>query len=162
VKKDPSSTHGDHGVLAQNRKARHDYFVLETFEAGLQLLGGEVKSIRAGEVSMAESYVRLESGQLFVYAMHITPYTCATAYVDTNPIRPRRLLMHRREIDRLAGQMAVKGCTLIPLKLYLKSGRIKLEIGLCKGKLAGDKRETIKRRDAERETRRIIAAAVHH
>ena len=149
----------DHSTVATNRKARRDYVILQKWETGIELRGGEVKSIRAGDVSLNESFARLDKGQLFLVGFHINPYPCA-CHVAHDPVRPKRLLMHRREIDKLASQMALKGYTVVPLRMYIKHGLVKVEVALCKGKQAEDKRETIKRRTAEREANRVIASRV--
>jgi SsrA-binding protein len=154
---DAKKTGKDSPVLASNRRARHDYHVLETIEAGVELRGTEVKSLRDGQASLAESYALVENGEAFLVDLHIQPYRFGNVH-NHEPRRKRRLLMHRREIARLAGQVALKGQTLIPLQLYLKRGRVKVELALCEGKQTVDKRETIKRRDADRETARVIAA----
>ncbi|HBA85665.1 MAG TPA: SsrA-binding protein [Verrucomicrobia bacterium] len=143
-------------TLATNRKARRDYHILEKWEAGIALRGGEVKSLRAHDVSLNESFARIENGGVFLYGFHINPYACAQ-HVDHDPIRPKRLLLHRREIDKLAGQLALKGLTLVPLRVYLNRGLIKVELALCKGKLEEDKRETLKRKTAEREASRALS-----
>ncbi|MCX6997615.1 MAG: SsrA-binding protein SmpB [Kiritimatiellaeota bacterium] len=148
----PSSAH----LLATNRKAQHDYHILEKMEAGLALRGGEVKSIRAGEVSLGESYAKVEHGQVFLHGLHVQPYACAQ-HVAHDPLRPKQVLLHRREIRRLVSQMTQQGRTLVPLRLYLKRGLVKAELALCAGKHAGDKREARKRKTAEREARRAIA-----
>jgi SsrA-binding protein len=143
-------------VIVQNRKAHHDYHVLEKIEAGLALRGPEVKSIRAGEVSLGESFAVVENGQVVLRDLHINPY--ANARLETcDPVRPKVALLHRSEIKRLADQIAQQGRTLIPLRLYLKRGLIKVELALCAGKHAGDKRETLRRKTAEREAARVIA-----
>ncbi|NLY53025.1 MAG: SsrA-binding protein SmpB [Firmicutes bacterium] len=144
-------------VLAENRRARHDYFIEETYEAGLALQGTEVKSIRAGRVNMRDSFARVDDGQLILYNMHISPYEQGNRF-NHDPLRPRVLLMHKREIMRLLGLTQTKGYTLIPTKLYLKNGRIKLELGLAKGKKLYDKREAIAKRDAQREISRAMRA----
>ena len=145
------------GALATNRKARHEYHILESWETGLSLTGGEVKSCRAGQVSLAEAYAAFDKGELFVYGMRIQPYAAAKSGFNTHePDRPKKVLMHRRELDRLAGTLQLKGHTLVPLKLYLTRGKIKLELGLGKGKLLFDKRETLRRKTDERETAREI------
>ncbi|NCC50771.1 MAG: SsrA-binding protein SmpB [Spartobacteria bacterium] len=150
---------GDGGnVIATNRKARRDYMVLDQIEAGIELQGTEVKSIRAGQVSLNESYARITKGEVYLLDMHIMPYEYGNVF-NHPPRRPRKLLLHRREINRLVGLVAEKGQTLIPLKMYLKRGRVKVEIGICKGKQTHDKRETLKRKTADREARRDIA---HH
>ncbi len=143
-------------VVATNRRARHEYYVLETIEAGIELRGTEVKSVRAGEVSLAESYATIENGQAILHDLHIQPYRCGNVH-NHEPKRPRRLLLHRREMARLYGQVTVKGQTLIPLDVHLRNGRVKIELGLCRGKQMDDKRETLRRREADREARRAIA-----
>jgi SsrA-binding protein len=155
----PPSHPGGRRILATHRRARHEYHVLETVECGLELKGTEVKSLRDGHVSMAESFADAEGGELFVRGMRIEPYAHGNQF-NHDPLRPKKLLLHRREIDRLMGQVATKGSTLIPLQLYLKRGRVKLELGLCKGKDVRDKRETLKRRTADREARRAISEHV--
>jgi len=144
------------GPLATNRKARRDVHVLETFECGVELVGTEVKSIRAGKLSLAESYARVENGQMLVHGLRIEPYTHGNQF-NHDPLRPKRLLLHRKEIDRIDGQVREKGHTLVPLKLYLKRGRVKLELALARGKDVRDKRETLRRRTADREAQRAIA-----
>lgn len=146
-------------VLASNRKAFHDYHILEKVEAGIELRGAEVKSIRDGLVSLQEGYADVEHGQVFVHGMRVQPYPhCRGDQQD--PDRPKRLLLHKAEIHRLLGQTAVKGHTLVPLKLYLKHGLVKIEIGLGRGKQFDDKRETLKRKTADREAQRAIASRV--
>jgi len=145
-------------TLASNRKASFNFHLLEKVEAGIELRGPEVKSIRDSLVSLNESFARIEGDQIYVYGMHVQPYSHSP--VETHePVRPRRLLLHRNEITRLIGQVTEKGKTLVPVRLYLKRGFIKLELALGKGKQLIDKRETIKRRTSERETARTIA---HH
>lgn len=144
-------------TLASNRKASHDYHILEKFEAGVELRGAEVKSIRAGLVSLQEGYADVENGQVFIHGMRIQPYS-HSRQDQQEPDRPKRLLLHRSEIHQLVGKTAIKGHTLIPLKLYLRRGLVKLELGLGRGKLFDDKRETLKRRTAEREAQRAIAS----
>jgi SsrA-binding protein len=143
------------GALATNRKARHEFQILDSWEAGLSLTGGEVKSCRAGQASLAEAYAAFDKGELYVYALRIQPYLAAKSGFNTHePDRPKKVLMHRRELDRLAGQLQLKGHTLVPLKLYLVRGKIKLELGLGKGKLLFDKGETLRRKTDEREAAR--------
>ena len=149
--KKPDSPRGK--VIAVNRQARHDYFVLETFEAGIELFGTEVKSLRAGTVNLKDSYCRIDKGELFVYGMHVSPYERGNIF-NRDPLRPRKLLMHKREIVRLLGQVTRDGCTLIPLSLYFSGSRVKVELGLCKGKKLYDKRETDAKRSAAREIER--------
>ncbi len=144
-------------TLATNRKARRDYLILDRWEAGVELRGGEVKSVRARDVSLNESFARLENGQIYLYGFHINPYSCAQ-HVAHDPVRPKRLLLHRQEIAKLAGQIALKGLALVPLRVYLKRGLVKIEVALCKGKQAEDKRETLKRRTADREAERDMSA----
>jgi SsrA-binding protein len=141
--------------IAENRKAFHDYHVLETFEAGVALLGTEVKSIREGRVNLRDSYARIENGEVFVQNVHISPYS-HRGYADHEPLRRRKLLLHAHEIRKLIGKTVEKGMTLVPLRMYFKNGRVKLAIGLAKGKKTHDKRETLKRRDADRETRAAV------
>ena len=142
-------------VIAVNRKARHDYFVLETFETGIELAGTEVKSIRAGGVNLKDSWCRIDDGELFVKGMHISPYDKGNVF-NRDPFRVRKLLMHKREIMRLLGKVKQEGLTLIPLSLYFKKNHVKLEMGLCKGKQLHDKREDMARRDAAREIQRAM------
>jgi SsrA-binding protein len=141
--------------IAENRKAHHDYHVLETFEAGLVLLGTEVKAIREGRVNLRDSFARVEDGEVFVYNVNISPYS-HRGYADHEPLRRRKLLLHRTEIRKLIGKTVEKGMTLVPLRLYFKNGRVKVAVCLAKGKKEYDKRETIKRREADRETRAAV------
>lgn len=140
-------------VLANNRKAYHDYIISDKYEAGVSLLGTEVKSLRAGKANLKESYCKIRGNEVYLVDCHISPYTHANNF-NHDPIRPRRLLLHRREITKLIGSTAEKGFTLVPLKFYLKGPKIKLEIGLAKGKHLYDKRETLKRKDIDRDTAR--------
>ena len=142
-------------VIAVNRKARHDYFVEDTFECGIALAGPEVKSLRAGTVNLKDSYCIIKDGELFVISMHISPYEKGNIF-NRDPMRQRKLLMHRREINRLFGLVKQDGYSLIPLSLYFKGSRVKLEMGLCKGKKLHDKRESTARRDADREMDRTL------
>lgn len=144
-------------TLVENRRARHDYFIEETYEAGLSLRGTEVKSIRAGRANMRDSFARVDDGQLILYNVHISPYEQGNRF-NHDPLRPRVLLMHKREIMRLLGLTQAKGYTLIPTKLYLKDGKIKAEIGLAKGKKLYDKRDAAADRDAQREIARAMRA----
>ncbi len=139
-------------LIAENRKAYHDYHVLETYEAGIALVGTEVKAIREGRVNLRDSFARVESGEVFVHNLHISPYT-HRGYADHAPTRRRKLLLHRHEIRKLLGKTVLKGMTLVPVRMYFKDGRVKLAVSLVRGKKAHDKRETIKRREVERETR---------
>ena len=145
-------------TLARNRKALHEYHVEETWEAGIALTGPEVKSVRAGKVSMAESFGSVESGEVWLRDMHISAYEPASRE-NADPVRPRKLLLHRSEIRRLIGATQQKGWTLVPLDLYLKDGRIKVTLALARGKKLYDKRETLKRRAAEREVERAMKSA---
>ena len=140
-------------IAAQNKKAYHDYFVDEKFEAGIELFGTEVKSIRAGSVNLKDCYCDVKDGELWVVGMHISPYEHGNIF-NRDPLRKRRLLMHKREIIRLAGQVAQKGMSLIPLSLYFKDSRVKVELGLCRGKKLYDKRDSIAKHDADREIER--------
>ncbi len=139
--------------LAKNNKAFHDYFVEETYEAGIELAGTEVKSIRLGNVNLRDSFCAVKDGELILHGMHVGPYEKGNIF-NREPRRPRRLLMHKREILRLYGKVKQDGYTLVPLKVYLKGPRVKVEIGLCKGKKLYDKREDAARRDAKREMER--------
>lgn len=140
-------------VVARNRKATHEYFILERFEAGLVLQGSEIKSVRAGQVSLAEAYIRIDGEEAWLVEAHIAPYDQASIY-NHEPRRPRKLLLHRSEIRKLWDEIRQKGLTIIPLEIYLKDGRAKVEIALAKGKKLYDKREAIARRDAERDLER--------
>lgn len=142
-------------VAAQNRKAFHDYYVLERVEAGIELCGTEVKSIRAGTLNLKDSYCSVKDGELFVRSMHISPYEKGNIF-NRDPLRPRRLLMHKREIMKLAARVAQDGLTLIPISVYFKDSRVKLELGLCQGKKLHDKRESEAIRGATREMERAI------
>ncbi|MGD9498427.1 MAG: SsrA-binding protein SmpB [Armatimonadota bacterium] len=144
-------------VVATNRRARHEYEILEKIEAGIQLTGAEVKSVRAHRVSLSEAYASVEDGELWLHDMHIARYD-AGGYAPQNPTRKRKLLLHRREIRRLEREVAQKGLTLIPLRIYFSSsGYAKVELGLCRGKRQYEKREAIKRRDETRRTEQAIA-----
>ncbi len=136
-------------LIAENRKARHEYFVLEDFEAGIELTGTEVKSIRQGNVNLKDSWCSIENGELFLKQMHISPYEKGNIF-NRDPLRVRRLLMHKREILRLYGKQKQDGLTLVPLSLYFKDSRVKVKLGLCKGKKLYDKREDAAKRDAKR------------
>ena len=139
-----------------NRKARFNYEILETIEAGLELTGTEIKSVRNGKASLADSYARIKSGQAYLFNCEISEYENA-GYAHHIPKRPRRLLMHAREIDRLAGKIAEKGLTLVPLKMYFKRGWAKVELGLARGKRLYDKRDAIKKRETAREVKRALS-----
>ena len=142
-------------LIAENRKARHDYFVMETLEAGIELVGTEVKSIRAGTVNLKDSWVEVENGELFVHGMHISPYEKGNIF-NRDPLRERKLLVHRREIRHLADEKKLKGYTIVPLKLYFKRGKVKLALGLCKGKKLYDKRADMAARAAKRDIDRAL------
>ncbi len=139
-------------IICQNKKARHNYSIEDTLEAGMALLGTEVKSCRDGRANLVDSYAEFERGEIFLYHAHISPYTPAHQF-NHSPTRKRKLLLHKKEIDRLIGISREKGYSLIPLKMYFKNGRVKLELAIAKGKKLHDKRESIKKRDAEREIR---------
>ena len=141
--------------IAANRKARHDYFVIEAMEAGIELVGTEVKSLRMGQVNLKDSWVEIEDGELLLHGMHISPYEKGNIF-NKDPLRSRRLLMHRKEIRRLAQQIKVEGYTLVPLSLYFKGSMVKVELGLCKGKKLYDKRAATAERDAKRAIDRAI------
>lgn len=149
-KKAPSNT------IAQNKKARFDYFIEKEYEAGIALQGWEVKSIREGKVQLKESYVVIERGELFLQGAHITPLTSASTHIKTDPVRPRKLLLNRYEISQLIGSVDQAGYTIAPLAMYWKIPHIKLKIGLAKGKKQHDKRQTIKERDWKRDQHRIL------
>ena len=136
-------------IIADNRKARHDYFVIETYEAGIELFGTEVKSLRAGGVNLKDSYCEIDSGEMFALGVHISPYEQGNIF-NKNPLRPKKLLMHKKEIMKLHGLVSRDGYTLVPLSLYFKGSRVKMAVGLCKGKKLYDKRDTAAKRDADR------------
>jgi SsrA-binding protein len=144
-------------VIADNRKALHDYHILDTWEAGVVLLGTEAKAIREGRVNLRDSYARVEQGEVWMMNVHISPYS-HRGYAGHAEKRERKLLLHRHEIDKLAGRTREKGLTLVPLEMYFKDGRVKVRLALAKGKQAHDKRETIRRREVERETRAAVKA----
>ncbi len=141
--------------VAVNRKARHDYHILDTYEAGLVLKGTEVKSLREGKVSLRESFAQFENNELYIMNMHISPYAFGNIF-NVNPKRKRKLLLHQREIDRLRGQVQEKGLTLVPLRMYFKRGHAKIELALAKGKKLYDKRRTLAEKDAQREVEREL------
>ena len=144
-------------LIADNRKALHDYHVLDSWEAGVALLGTEVKAIREGSVNLRDSYARLENGEVWLMNLHISPYS-HTGYAHHDERRQRKLLLHRHEIEKLSGRVVEKGLTLVPLRMYLNKGRVKVALALVKGKQAHDKRETIRRREVDRETRAAVKA----
>ena len=140
-------------LVANNKKAYHDYFIDETFEAGIELVGTEVKSLRMGKCSVKEAFIRIDKGEIFIYGMHISPYERGNIF-NRDPLRPRRLLMHKQEIRRLAGKIAQKGFTLVPTQVYFKDSRVKVEVGLARGKKLYDKRADIAAKDMRRATER--------
>ena len=142
-------------IIADNRKARHDYFVIETFEAGVELFGTEVKSLRAGGVNLKDSYCDIDRGELFALGVHISPYEQGNIF-NKDPMRPKKLLMHKREIMKLTGLVSREGYTLVPLSLYFKGSRVKMAVGLCKGKKLYDKRDSIAKRDADRDIEKAM------
>ena len=143
-------------TIALNKKARHEYFIQERFEAGLSLQGWEVKSLREGRVQLTDSYVFIRNGEAFLIGTNITPLLSASTHITPEPMRTRKLLLHREELDKLIGLVDRKGFTLVPIALYWKKGKVKLEIGLAKGKQLHDKRETEKNRDWNRDKQRIL------
>jgi SsrA-binding protein len=155
-KKAQNQNSGEIRVVAANRRARHDYFIDETYEAGIVLVGMEVKSIRDGRLSLQDSYAEIKDGEAWLYNMHISPYPQAHRF-NPEPNRPRKLLLHRREIDRLRGKLEQRGYTLIPLSVYFKRGKVKIELGLARGKRQYDKRRAIAEREAKRELERALS-----
>ena len=154
---DMSKSNGNNNkTVAQNRKARHDYFILEAFECGIVLTGTEIKSIRAGNLNLKDSYASIENGELWLFGVHVSPYE-KSSYVKYDPERDRKLLVHKRELIRLRNKIREKGLTLVPLSVYIKDGRrAKVELGLAKGKTTHDKRDAIADRDAKRNIGRAI------
>jgi SsrA-binding protein len=142
-------------LIADNRKARHDYKLFDTWEAGIVLLGTEVKAIREGRVNLRDSYGRLEKGEVFLCNVHISPYS-HRGYADHEPLRKRKLLLQKREIRKLIGKVVEKGMTLVPVRMYFKRGRVKVAVSLAKGKREYDKRETVRKRETDRESRAAI------
>lgn len=140
-------------LIANNKKAYHDYFIDETYEAGVALHGTEVKSMRMGKCSIKESFIRIENGEVFVYGMHVSPYEKGNIF-NKDPLRVKKLLMHKYEINKLAGKIAEKGYTLVPLQVYFKDGKVKVEVGLARGKKLYDKRQDIAKKDQRREAER--------
>lgn len=141
--------------ITVNRAARHEYFVLETYEAGIELFGTEIKSIRNGSVNLKESWADIQNGEVFVYGMHISPYEKGNIF-NRDPFRVRKLLLHKKEINKLFGKIKQDGLTLVPLSLYYKGPRVKMELGLCKGKKLYDKRDDAAKRDAKRNIDRAM------
>ena len=147
-------------TVAQNKKAYHDYFVLETYEAGIELFGTEVKSVRAGKVNLKESWCNVVNGEMLANGVHISPYDHGNRF-NRDPLRPKRLLMHKKEIMRLMGEVKQQGCALIPLSIYFNSqGRAKMQVGLCKGKKLYDKREADAQKSAQRDIERAMREKV--
>ena len=142
-------------LVANNKKAYHDYFIDDKYEAGIELFGTEVKSVRMGKCSVKEAFVKIDNGQVYVYGMHISPYEKGNIF-NKDPMRRRRLLMHKKEILSLFGKTKQDGYTLIPLSIYFRNSRVKVEIGLCRGKKLHDKRDSIAKRDANREIDRVM------
>ena len=148
--------------IAKNKKAAHDYFILETYEAGIELFGTEVKSVRAGKVNLKDSWCNVVNGEMLANGVHISPYEQGNRF-NRDPLRPKRLLMHKKEIMRLMGEVKQQGCALIPLEVYFnEKGRAKVKVGLCKGKKIYDKRESEARRDAQRQIDRAVRQAQKH
>ncbi len=143
-------------VVADNRRARHDYHIEETYEAGIVLTGSEIKSVRAGRVNLRGSYARLINDEVFLYDAHISPYEQSGSHYNHEPLRPRKLLLHRREIRRLLGLIRQKGLTLVPLQVYFKGRRAKVELAVARGKKLYDKREDIAKREAQRDIERVM------
>jgi ssrA-binding protein len=140
-------------LIANNKKAYHDYFIDDKYETGIELFGTEVKSIRMGKCSIKEAFVRIQNGEVYIYGMHVNPYEKGNIF-NKDPLRPRKLLMHKAEINKLTGKIAEKGFTLVPLQVYLKGSLVKVEIGLARGKKLYDKREDIAKKDQRRELER--------
>ena len=145
----------DQKTVAENKKARHDYFVEEVYEAGIELFGTEVKSIRAGNVNLKDSYCDIDGGELFALGVHVSPYEQGNIF-NRDPLRPKKLLMHKREIMKLTGLVSRDGYTLVPLSLYFKGSRLKMSLGLCRGKKLYDKRDSAAKRDADRTIERAM------
>src|SRR5689334_10029414 len=146
----------DGSVVADNRKARHDYFIEESYEAGLALTGSEIKSVRDGRVNLRGGYARLQSGEIVLYDVHISPYEQSGTHFNHEPTRPRKLLLHRREISRIAGLVDRQGYTLVPLRVYFKGRNAKVDLGLARGKKEYDKRDDIAKRESKREIERVM------
>ena len=140
-------------MIANNKKAYHDYFILDTYEAGIVLHGTEVKSLRMGKCSIKESFIRIENGEVFIYGMHISPYEKGNIF-NKDPLRPRKLLMHKKEIQKLVGKIAQKGYTIVPVEVYFKGSFVKVQVALAKGKKLYDKRQDIAKKDQKREAER--------
>ena len=147
-------------LIANNKKAYHDYFILDTYEAGIALHGTEVKSLRMGKCSIKESFIRIENGEMFIYGMHISPYEKGNIF-NKDPMRVKKLLLHKSEINKLLGKIKEKGMSLVPLKVYFKGSLVKVEIGLAKGKKLYDKREDIAKKDMKREAERDLKVRMY-
>ena len=153
-----SAAGGGEKVISSNRQARYEYSILESLEAGIALTGTEIKSVRAGKVNLRDAYARIDDGEVWLVGMHISPYEQAGTYFQHDPMRRRKLLLHRRQIARLQSDVGQKGLTLVPLRLYLKGGRAKIELGLAKGKKLYDKRDSMAERDSRRDVERALRA----
>ena len=145
-----------HQTVADNRKAHHDYFIVESYEAGLALTGSEIKSLRGGRLNLRGGYARVVNGEIWLHDVHISPYEQSGTYFNHEPTRPRKLLLHRREISRILGQVERQGFTLVPLRMYFKGRRAKIDLGLARGKKLYDKREVKKKAEAAREIRKAM------
>ena len=143
-------------LVTSNRQARFEYAILETIEAGIALTGTEIKSVRAGKINLRDAYARIDAGEVWLIGMHISPYEQASEYFQHDPLRPKKLLLHRREIARMRAELGQKGLTLVPLRLYMKGPRAKIELGLGKGKKLYDKRDAMAERDAKRDVQRAL------
>lgn len=154
--KTPTTMTEGEKLVTSNRKALHDYFIEDTYEAGVALTGTEIKSVRRGKVNLRDAYARIERREVWLHNAHISPYEESGAHFNHDPIRPRKLLLHRQEIDRLVGVVEQKGLTLVPLRLYLKGGRAKIELAVARGKRSYDKRDALAERDAKREIERAL------
>lgn len=149
-------------VICQNKKAFHEYHIVETIEAGIVLSGNEVKSLRQGKANLKDSYARIKDEEVFLINTHISPYTQADGFTAPDPTRTRKLLLHKREIRKLIGKTREKGFTLIPTKMYFKDGKVKVQVGLAKGKTLYDKRDTLKKKDLDREMARAVKGRIKH
>ena len=154
--KTPTNASEGEKLVTSNRKALHDYFIEDTYEAGVALTGTEIKSVRRGKVNLRDAYARIERREVWLHNAHISPYEESGVHFNHDPIRPRKLLLHRQEIDRLTARVQERGMALVPLSMYFKDGRAKVEIGLGRGKRAYDKRQALARREADRETSRAL------
>lgn len=149
---------GNREQVAQNKKAFHDFFILDRYEAGIALIGCEVKSIREHRVNLKDSYAKIKNGEMFLYNMHISPYS-KSRLEDINPVRPRKLLLHKREITRINGKMTDKSLTVVPVSIYITGGLVKVEIATAKGKLKSDKRDDLAKKDSNLEVKRALKAS---